>query len=32
MENYGKIEKKLIKQVCENQISDPGVGYVWGRY
>jgi len=31
MENYGKIEK-LIKQVCENQISDPRVGYVWGRY
>jgi len=22
----------LIKQVYENQILDPGVGYVWGRY
>jgi len=31
MENYGKAEK-LINQVCENQISDPGVGYVWSRY
>ena len=32
---YGKImenqKKKLIKQVCENQISDPGVGYVCER-
>jgi len=21
-------QKKMTKQVCENQISDPGVGYV----
>jgi len=31
MRNYGKIEKK-IRQVCENQISGPDVGYVRGRY
>jgi len=28
---YGKIGK-LIKQVCENRILGPGVGYVWRRY
>jgi len=24
-----KKPNKLIKQVCENQISNPGVSYVW---
>jgi len=31
MENYRKTEK-LIKQVWENHILDPRVGYVWKRY
>ena len=31
---YGNLckNRKSIRQVCENRILDPGVGYVWRRY